>query len=64
MEDELWFSHDEPLLVALYRCDECGEPIYRGDEYYQMPDGSNVCEHCLDDWTPRFLKLADWGNDD
>lgn len=34
----------EPPIFAL--CRECGEPIYDGDEYYEI-DGRNYCEACV-----------------
>ena len=28
-------------------CDECGENIMLGEEYYQIPDVGCVCEDCI-----------------
>ncbi len=35
----------EPPIV--YKCEECGEPIYEGDFYYRVGD-HKFCEACVD----------------
>lgn len=37
---------DEPEAVE--RCANCGEPIYEGDDYYEI-GGECYCEVCVDD---------------
>ena len=34
----------EPPIFA--KCKICGEPIYAGDEYFEL-DGHNYCEACV-----------------
>lgn len=34
----------EPPIYA--KCEICGEPIYDGDEYFEL-DGHNYCEACV-----------------
>lgn len=33
---------------VVYTCSCCGEPIYEGDEYWELC-GSYYCEACIDD---------------
>jgi hypothetical protein len=37
-------------------CEICGYPIYLGDKYYSLPDGSLVCDEigCLDEWAKDY----------
>ena len=46
-----------PEPVPVYKCDECGEGIFEGDEFYDGPDG-RVCKDCLDNMSVmEFMKL-------
>ncbi len=44
----------EPVLV----CEECGEEIMDGEEYYRDIDGANLCENCFDKWCHAHCKTA------
>lgn len=45
--DENENSEDETEEEIMEYCDECGNPIYDGDEYTVMPDGRILCESCF-----------------
>jgi hypothetical protein len=50
----------EPPIV--FYCDECGEPIYEGDTYYQV-DLDKYCEDCMNDFK-RIAEVEDnWDED-
>lgn len=60
------FTFEPPLdppepEVALY-CDCCGEPIYVGEDYYDLSDiycktgVDNVCSECITDCIDRHFK--------
>lgn len=40
--------YNDEELVLKYTCAWCGEPIYIGDEYYEI-SGDQVCTDCMDD---------------
>lgn len=44
--DEEW--PDEELQIVYY-CSDCGEPIYEGDDYYEIA-GDIICEKCIDNY--------------
>ena len=52
MRDDLehgWIVNDrESELEKAYTCEWCGDPIYYGDEYYDL-GGDKVCEDCIRD---------------
>lgn len=37
-------------------CDVCGEPVYRGDKHYRLPDGKLLCDDfdCRDEWLEEY----------
>ena len=37
-----------------------GCPIYEGEDYYELPDGSVYCEHCIN----GFIKTAEEEDDE
>lgn len=39
-------------------CDNCGLPIGEGENYYELPDGLNICAEsdCLTDWAAPYLR--------
>ena len=44
--------------VALY-CDNCGNEIYVGEDYWDI-NGDRICRDCLDDWLDRCKKEAEY----
>lgn len=50
MKDDLehgWLVNDiEEEAEQAFTCDWCGEPIYDGDEYYDL-GGERVCSDCI-----------------
>lgn len=36
--------------VAVRYCDECGEPIFVGEKYYEITD-IVLCENCIENFT-------------
>ena len=40
--------------VAVCNCDECGEPIFVGEKYYEVTD-IVVCENCIE----KFAKIGE-----
>ena len=40
-----------------YTCSLCGEPIYVGDDYYEI-HGDAICEVCIDD-SKKFAEDID-----
>lgn len=37
---------EEPIHI----CSNCDEPIYEGEEYYDIPTDGIYCEKCVSDW--------------
>lgn len=50
-----------PKLRPVMYCDECGEPIYEGEEFMELPNGLHwvYCEDCIQ----NLLKVATGGDD-
>jgi len=46
---------DAPEREKVYTCYLCGEPIRDGEDYYEVPEGWDVCEGCIDDMSRREL---------
>ena len=45
--------------VPICSCEICGEPIYYGDDFYDMPNGQIVCNFdfdCLSEWAKVYLR--------
>lgn len=38
---------DEPRVC--FQCDDCGEDIYEGDDFYEVDNETNYCEDCMHD---------------
>lgn len=38
---------DEPEVA--FDCEVCGDPIYVGDDYYDLTGFGKVCEHCIEE---------------
>ena len=45
------YNKDEYIVCC---CDECGEPIYDGEKYYEL-NGEAICGDCVDNMTSREL---------
>lgn len=41
-------NNQESDLEKMYECSWCGEPIYYGDDYYNI-NGEHICENCIRD---------------
>lgn len=39
-----------------FYCDECNEPIYVGEDYYDV-EGYRLCEYCVMDWLEKNCKM-------
>lgn len=44
--DENETDEEETEEEILEYCDECGNPIYDGEEYAVLQDGRVLCENC------------------
>lgn len=53
--DSLKLDEDEGKPVHI--CSNCDEPIYEGEEYYDIPTDGIYCEKCVSDW-----KYTAWRN--
>ena len=45
-EDKYYQVPDEAPITPVMECDQCGKPIYAGDDYYSI-DGWTWCERCI-----------------
>lgn len=50
---------EPPEAPVLTRCDHCGADICEGDEYYDVPLWSTLCEDCAHAWLDRYKKIAE-----
>ena len=41
-------SYSDPKIHVVTGCEECGEEIYEGDDYYLI-DGKAYCPDCIRD---------------
>lgn len=41
-------------------CSVCGEAILAGDTYYDMPDGTYLCDDplCMQEWSKEYAEIA------
>lgn len=51
-----------PPPPVAYTCDCCGEPIYEGDDYYDI-DGVAWCEDCIRA-ARKTAELEEWYDED
>lgn len=51
-------TYIEPEPKICDKCDLCGQDILEGDNMYDMPDGTTICEGCLDAWAKYYKKTA------
>ena len=42
------------LLKLVTYCHICDSPIYEGDTYYKIKDGTYVCENCVQERTAKL----------
>lgn len=49
MRPEPSLEPPEPKLRVAYICEICEEPIYEGDEYYDIADFGKCCAECISD---------------
>lgn len=49
---------NEPPPPIVYTCVNCQEPIYEGDDYYDI-EGDAWCEECIRD-ALKIAELEDW----
>ena len=60
---EIW-EKELPENDEVYDCcDECGNPIYDGDSYYEI-DGRFICDDCMQDKYKRTMNIEDYTYDD
>lgn len=45
----------EPVVFCT--CDECGQDIYEGEEYWVI-DGCTVCDDCLRDFAEKYFETC------
>lgn len=38
-------------------CEWCEEEWQVGEEVYELPDGTLLCEECLREWAARYKKI-------
>lgn len=51
-----------PPPPVVFTCYNCGEPIYEGDNYYDI-EGEAWCEECIDD-ALKTAELEEWYDED
>lgn len=39
----------EPNLRKVFTCEICGDPIYEGEDYYDIPDFGQCHDNCIHD---------------
>lgn len=39
------------------RCQWCEEELRRGEEIYELPDGTVLCEDCLREWAAGYKTI-------
>lgn len=49
-------NYQEPPIV--YECDECGYPIYDGDEVYKI-EGKKYCKDCIESFK-EYAEVVDY----
>ena len=42
------------LNKSVLHCDICSNPIYDGDTYYKIKDGTYACEKCVEERTAKL----------
>lgn len=40
-----------PELQVVFRCSDCGDEIYQGDQYIDI-EGDIICSNCINNMTP------------
>lgn len=53
----------EPEIRIAHDCVLCNNPIYEGDDYYDIPDLGVCCTNCIED-SRRYSAEIDDGADD
>ena len=49
------YEEREPKKIGV--CEECSDPIYDGEDYYEI-DGDMLHEDCLYDWAHKYKVRA------
>ena len=44
---------------GLFKCDECGEPVWEGDEFIRIGN-QRICKHCF----KEKIEVASWEDSD
>lgn len=52
--DDYKTQGNEAEAVVICTCKECGEPIFEGDDYYEIYSEEYICEECIS----KFRKEA------
>ena len=50
----------EPAIVM--ECDNCGDEIREGDDFFDVPGAGRFCENCMAGWklTAELPQKGDW----
>lgn len=46
---DLPLTPPEPEWVIAFSCAICNEPVYEGEDYYEIPELGKCCEDCIRD---------------
>lgn len=49
---------EPPELAVVLECDLCGETIFEGDKYFDIPNVGCFCENCVGGWE-SFAELPE-----
>lgn len=57
IENRMLIDSEYPEIEPYCQCDMCGEPIYDGEDYWDI-NGDIVCEDCLLEYMQCFKRTA------
>jgi len=49
-EVEKFYTRRNREPKPVYVCENCGEPIFEGQKYMEIPSDGTYCEECFKDW--------------
>lgn len=55
IENRMVVEHDYHRRKVVCLCDQCIEPIYEDDDFYDF-DGEIVCQGCIDGYIDDYLR--------
>lgn len=53
-------DYDPNAAYIAFHCDDCGGPLYEGDDYYKI-NGYRLCESCALEWLNNQKAEAERG---